>query len=153
MDDVKGPVASAGEVEENEEIVDEADDLEESGFTPKVGKDGKPIPYNKDPRWSKVYKGFKVSREYEPLGTPQEVSAKLQELAYYKGLLAEVQEEGQAAAAGSKEEADAAKREEEIKKELVKLFPALKNLGQIEQNLDLYHNSLQTMAEDEVTKV
>ena len=151
MDDVKELDPSTGDADL--EVDAEGDDLEEGGFTPKLGKDGKPIPYNKDPRWQKVYKGFKDSRKYETLGTPEKLQADLQKLAYYEGLLADVQEEGREAKAGSKEEEDAAAREAGIKKELEKLFPALKELERMKDSMDLMYDSLRNRAEDEVTKV
>jgi hypothetical protein len=148
MDDVK-PITSVGDSE-----IEVSDDPEVEGeFTPKLGADGKPLPYNQDPRWKKVYSGFKKSREYAALGTPEELSAKMQKLAYYEGLLNEIEEEKKEAKPGTKDEADAEARMEAIRAEILKLFPKLAKLDDIDASIGLMYDSLKARAEDEVTKV
>jgi len=148
MDELK-PNASVGDPE-----IEIGDDPEVEGeFIPKLGADGKPLPYNQDPRWKKVYGGFKKSREYAALGTPEEISARMQKLSYYEGLLQEVEEEKVEAKPGSQAEADAAVRMEGIKAEILKLFPKLAKLDDFDNSIGLMYDSLKTRAEDEVTKV
>ena len=136
-DDEKGQEASTDKELELEES-DERGDADETGG---VDEEKSPIPYD---RFQKVARERREAKDtvskYDDLGSPEDIAESLGRLAAYERM-------------SKPEKATVSKDDEaeleaigKIRKELIKVFPALENIEDYEQGMKYYYEGLSTEA-------
>ena len=137
IDDEKGQEASTDKELELEES-DERGDADETGG---VDKEKGPIPYD---RFQTVVRQRTEAKDlvskYDDLGSPEEIAESLGRLAAYERM-----SKPEKAAVSDKDEAEL-EAIGKIRKELVKVFPALESIDDTVQGMKYYYEGLSTEA-------